>query len=77
LIVVSDLIGMHFTTFTAGTARSLIVTLAVPAGISPGGGGAVGDEHAAAPAATRRAAAALKNFFLHEPTPGQVCHRVR
>src|SRR5271156_3809526 len=66
VIVVSDLIGMHFTVFTAGRALSLVVTLAVPAGISPGGGDAVGDEHPAAPAATRTAAA-LKKFFCMSP----------
>jgi hypothetical protein len=71
VITVSDLIGVHFTALTVGSALSLIVTLAVPAGISPGGADAVGDEHAAAPAATRAAAAALKNFFRIKPPPAR------
>src|ERR1700733_13415653 len=71
VIVVSDLIGIHFTAFIAGRALALIVTLAVPAGFSPGGGDGVGDEHAAGPAATRTATAALKNFFCMSPPPAR------
>ena len=71
VIVVSDLIGIHFTAFTAGRALSLIVTLAVPADISPGGGDPVGDEHAAAPTTARTAADALKNCFCMSPPPAR------
>jgi hypothetical protein len=71
VIVVSDLIGTHFTAFTVGRALLLMVTLAVPPGISPGGAGTVGDEHAAAPAATRAATVALKNRLCMSSPPAR------
>src|SRR5271156_2637223 len=68
VIVVSDPICAHFTAVVAGSALSLIVTLAVPAGRAPGGGEAGGDdEHAAAPAAIRAAAVGVKNRFCTRP----------
>src|ERR1700710_1067325 len=61
---VKDPIGVHFTAWVSGSARSLIVTCAVPGCNDPCGGGAFAEpieEHALAPAAINTTAQALVN----------------